>query len=106
MEATCKEIVLATPEIVWWLLNFSLDAPKLKLISSYKLKTLGGQDKTWFIFSTIRIVRFCYFACKADLKARHYMHEFSRYYRCAMFFGGHSSTPSFLDKVFLFSNFG
>ena len=27
-------------------------------------------------------VRACYFSCKADLKARQYMHEFRQYYRC------------------------
>ena len=28
------------------------------------------------------------------------MHEFSRYYRCALFFGGHSSNPSFSGQMF------
>lgn len=37
-------------------------------------------DRSWF-------VRGVYFATKADLKARHYMHEFSRYYRCSLSFG-------------------
>ena len=32
-------------------------------------------------------LRACYFATKGDLKARHYMHEFDRYYRCSLSFG-------------------
>ncbi len=32
-------------------------------------------------------LRFCYFAMKADLKARKYLHEFDRYYRCSLCFG-------------------
>ena len=29
-------------------------------------------------------LRGCFFAIKADLKARRYLHEFSRYYRCSL----------------------
>lgn len=29
-------------------------------------------------------LRAAYFAAKADLKARRYMHDFSRYYRCGL----------------------
>jgi len=38
---------------------------------------------------SIGFLRACYFAMKADLKARKYLNEFSRYYLCAKLFDLH-----------------
>lgn len=56
----------------------------------------------WSDFSHVRL---CYFICKADLKARQYMHEFRQYYRCSQCLGWYTSTSFgkpcwFLETVY------
>lgn len=64
----------------------------LRLISSIFCIAFCGPQLYDFLWEFVNRpctpnLRACYFATKGDLKARHYMHEFDRYYRCSLSFG-------------------
>lgn len=55
-------------------------------------KTFWGLEGFTYVL-TMSYLRACYFATKADLKARHYMHDLDRYYRCSLSLGFVQNRP-------------